>query len=279
MKTSGLLASAIGALAILSLSAARPVAQEAPTAAPAISPAALKAALAISYLKGAAPGSLTLLPAPPAPGSAAQARDDDAAKAALALNGSPRWNQAASDADLSFPHAANTFSCALGVEVSQAETPHLYRLLAGSLVDIGLSTYPTKTKYHRVRPFMVNSAPICTPGDEAGLRKDGSYPSGHSAVGWGWALILTEAAPGRADAILARGRAFGQSRVVCNVHWLSDTEEGRVMGAATVAKLNSVPEFLADLDAAKAEIAAARAAGHTPTRDCAAEAAALAGKP
>jgi acid phosphatase (class A) len=184
-----------------------------------------------------------------------------------------------SDADLSFPHAANTFSCALGVEASKTNTPHLYRLLAGSLIDVGLSTYPTKTKYQRVRPFVVNSTPTCTPGQEALLRRDGSYPSGHSAIGWGWALILTEAAPDRADAILARGRAFGESRVVCNVHWLSDTEEGRVIAAATVAKLNSVPEFRADVDAARAEILAARAAGHSPTRDCAAEAVALAGEP
>jgi len=281
MKMTSTLGVSIGAMAILSISAAadRPIAQEATAPAPAISPAQLKAALAVSYLKGAAPRSLTLLPAPPAPGSVAQARDDAAAKAAVALNGAPRWKQAVSDADLSFPHAANTFSCALGVEASKTNTPHLYRLLAGSLIDVGLSTYPTKTKYQRVRPFVVNSTPTCTPGQEALLRRDGSYPSGHSAIGWGWALILTEAAPDRADAILARGRAFGESRVVCNVHWLSDTEEGRVIAAATVAKLNSVPEFRADVDAARAEILAARAAGHSPTRDCAAEAVALAGEP
>ncbi len=42
-----------------------------------------------------------------------------------------------------------------------------------------------------------------------------------------------------------------------------------------VARLHSEPEFLADLDAAKEELAAIRAKGLQPERDCEAEAAAL----
>lgn len=226
--------------------------------------------------RGALPNSLTLLPPPPAPGSAARARDDAAAKAAVAAAGGPRWIQAVQDADLHFPKAAETYSCAVGVRITEADTPRLYVLLRRTLIDVGLSTYPTKLKYKRARPFMVDGAKTCTPNDEAGLRKDGSYPSGHSAIGWGWALILTEAAPERADAILARGRAFGQSRVACNVHWLSDTEEGRVIAAATVARLHDDAAFEADLATARAEITAARAAKLSPTRDCVKEAAQLA---
>ena len=108
------------------------------------------------------------------------------------------------------------------------------------------------------------------------LREDGSYPSGHTAIGWAWALILTEIAPDRADAILARGRAFGESRNVCNVHWHSDVVEGRFMGAAAVARLHADPAFRADLEAAKAELATVRAKGLKPSRDCDAEAKALA---
>jgi acid phosphatase (class A) len=108
------------------------------------------------------------------------------------------------------------------------------------------------------------------------LRTDGSYPSGHSALGWGWALVLAEAAPERADAILQRGRDFGQSRLVCNVHWQSDIDNGRLMAAATVARLHADAAFRADLDAARAEVAAARQSGARPRGDCAAEAASLA---
>ena len=108
------------------------------------------------------------------------------------------------------------------------------------------------------------------------LEKDGSYPSGHTAVGWAWALILTEIAPDRTDAILARGRAYGESRNVCNVHWHSDVVQGRLLGASTVARLHAEPAFRADLEEAKAELAAVRAQKLAPERDCAAETAALA---
>jgi acid phosphatase (class A) len=240
-------------------------------------PTEIQPGLLAGYLpKGAAPNSLTLIPAPPAPGSAAQALDDATAKAAVALNGGPRWTQAAQDAKLMFPATADTFSCALDVRIDQADTPRLYMLLRRTLTDVGLSTYPTKIKFQRARPFMVAGTPICTPKEEAFLRKDGSYPSGHSAAGWGWALVLTEVAPERADAILARGRAFGESRLVCNVHWRSDVEEGRVTAAATVARLHDQPDFRADLDAARAEVASARTKDLGPTRDCATEAARLA---
>lgn len=238
---------------------------------------AAKPAAVTGYLsRGGAPNSLGLMPPPPAAGSSAQARDDDAAKAAVALHGTPRWDLALQDADLSFPNAAGTFSCAVGVPISEAQTPRLYGLLRRTLYDLGLSTYPTKTKYQRARPFTVNGAPMCTPELDALLRKDGAYPSGHVAIGWGWALVLAEAAPDRAEAVLARGRAFGDSRRVCNLHWLSDTDEGRTMGAATVAKLHSVGDFRADIAAATAEITAARARGLAPSRDCAKEAAQLA---
>ena len=48
------------------------------------------------------------------------------------------------------------------------------------------------------------------------------------------------------------------------------------MGDATVARLHADPTFRADLEAARAEVAAVRTKGFPPTRDCKAEAAALA---
>lgn len=226
--------------------------------------------------KGAKPDSLSFVPPAPAADSATQIRDDASDKAALALKGGPRWDLAAKDANLRFPAAADTFSCAVGVKIAPDTTPHLYTLLRRTLADAGGATGPTKNKYQRPRPFMVRGGDICTPEDAEDLRHNGSYPSGHSAIGWDWALILAEAAPDRQDAILARGRAFMQSRVICHVHWRSDTEEGALVGSAVFARLQSQPEFRADLEAARSEIVAARAAGERPTRDCAAEAAALA---
>lgn len=107
------------------------------------------------------------------------------------------------------------------------------------------------------------------------LERDGSYPSAHAAAGWAWALIQTELSPDRANAVLARGWAFGESRRICNAHWHSDVNQGRIIAATTVARLHADAAFRADLDAARAELAAVRSMGSRPTRDCGAEAAAL----
>lgn len=221
------------------------------------------------------PNSLTLLPPPAAPGSPEQAADDAAFQASVALRGSPRWRLAASDANLKFPHAAQTFSCALDAPIIADGTPHLVTLLRRSYVDAGLATYAAKDHYKRTRPFVAQKAPTCTPEEEPMLSKDGSYPSGHAALGWAWALILTELAPERANALLARGFAYGQSRVVCGVHWQSDVNQGRVVGAAAVARLHADPVFVAQMAEARRELTAVRAAGRKPAADCAAEAAAL----
>jgi len=273
LKTS--YAAAILGLAVLFAGCAST--SEAPAPSPAAKPPTGAPNVNAGYLaKEARPNSLLLVPPPPQPDSAAMAADLAAAKAAVAAQGSARWRLAAQDAELRFPQAAQTFSCALGVKLDPAKAPHLFTLLQRSLGDLGLSTYAAKTKYQRARPFMSNGAPTCTPAFESVLRKDGSYPSGHSAAGFGWALILAQLAPDRGDALVARGRAFGESRVICNVHWRSDVEEGRVVAAAVVARLNADPQFRADLDAARAELAALRQQGSAPDGDCAAEAAALA---
>ena len=128
-----------------------------------------------------------------------------------ALRGGARWELAIRDADLKFPAAADTFSCALDAPINEQQTPALYRLLRRTLADAGLATYGAKTRYNRTRPFVFNRQPSCTPADEPKLAKDGSYPSGHSAIGWAWALLLSELAPERSDALWARGRAYSKA--------------------------------------------------------------------
>ena len=56
----------------------------------------------------------------------------------------------------------------------------------------------------------------------------------------------------KTDAILQGGSAF--EKAGRNVHWHSDVEMGRVMGAAAVAKLHANAGFLKDLAAAEEEV-------------------------
>jgi len=231
------------------------------------------------YLKAEAlPNSLALVPAPPAAGSPEMNVDEAYNRNALELRDTPAWTLAISDADLTFPHAANTFACALNAAVTEADTPHVYMLLRRTMADAGGSTAAAKKQYKRARPFTVNNAPMCSPGDRAYLQNDGSYPSGHSAIGAAWALVLAEISPAQTDAIVARGQAYAASRMICNVHWRSDTLQGRYMGAYTVARLHSDPTFETDLQAARKELDAVRSKGvaGAGASDCAAEAAAIA---
>ena len=66
-------------------------------------------------------------------------------------------------------------------------------------------------------------------------------------------------------------REVGTSRSVCGYHWASDVEAGRVMGAATVARLHANPVFTAQAALARGEIERARAAGATAPAFCAAQ--------
>ena len=228
--------------------------------------------LGAGYLKQATmPDALLLLSPPPAEGSRRLAQDQAAEAKAVKLYDTPRWQQAIVDADLFTPKATASFSCAAGFVIGAAETPKIDALMRKVGSDFGLSTYPVKNKYKRPRPFVGNAKPMCTPDFETVLRSDGSYPSGHAAIGYGWGMILAEILPKRDGKLLARGAAFADSRRVCNVHFKSDIEAGGVMAKAVFKALLADPIFQTDLAAAKLEAKMLK-----PVKpECAAENAAL----
>jgi len=86
---------------------------------------------------------------------------------------------------------------------------------------------------------------------------------------------MSQLAPERAEALLARGRDSARSRMVCDVHWMSNTEAGMTVGAAAVARLQNNELFQATMAAARAELRSAT--GSAPDADaCEQEAATLA---
>ena len=204
------------------------------------------------------PDAVAVLPPAPTPESQAQALDRAVFLQTRALQGSPRWALAAQDA-VETPQAFEAdLSCAVGVRLDAASTPALIRLVGRIGSDAGALVNRVKDVYRRPRPFVADAAPICVARTDA-LAASYSYPSGHSTYGWAAGLVLAEIEPDRATQILARARAFGESRVVCGVHYVSDVEAGRTNGAALVAALHAKLEFRADLDAARRELAALRA--------------------
>ncbi len=220
------------------------------------------------------PNTLTLLPPPPPDDSATFALDQEISTMSFALRDTPRWELARMDSMMFFPEPVDAFSCSLGAPITEEDTPNLYTLLNRTFFDVDWFDKPIKDQYKRPRPFVVNNEPICT-STTATMKKYKSYPSGTASLGWAYALILSEIAPDKAEALLARGLFYGETGVICNQCWYSDVVAGRVLGAALVARLHAEAEFLKNLLSAKEELAVVRAKGLQPERDCEAEAAAL----
>ncbi len=147
----------------------------------------------------------------------------------------------------------SAFAPALGESFTEGNYPLTDAALERVLAPLGAAIGVAKARYERERPFEVDAAvtPCIEPSDR--LRASGSYPSGHAAFGWAWGLVLAELAPEHANAILARGREYGDSRVVCGLHYASDVEAGRVIAAAAIARLHAEPGFRLALEAARAE--------------------------
>lgn len=202
-----------------------------------------------------APNGTRYLPAPPDTSDAAFFNDWLVYTRGLDLRPTPRGAQAKADADYTSEYLATYYSRAAGFTISPDSTPDLYQLLACVAWTGGDATWHAKNHYMRRRPFMVMRQGTLTPDDEEGLARNGSYPSGHTAMGWSVALVLAELMPDRQDTILALGYQYGQSRTIVGAHWQSDVDAGRCVGAAAVARMHASADFQADLAAAKAEIA------------------------
>jgi acid phosphatase (class A) len=114
-------------------------------------------------------------------------------------------------------------------------------------------------KYHwkRPRPFVLDPARFSEPGDP---EKTPGYPSAHSTRGTLFALVLAEVFPENREAILAKGRLVGWTRVEIGSHTPLDVYAGRVLGQAMARALMANPAFQADLAAVKAEAAAQKSA-------------------
>lgn len=201
-----------------------------------------------------AANSLLLLPPPPQPGTPAWEWDKAQYEWGKSLRDTPRGAQAVDDCNLSGDNLAETFSPGMGIEISREATPAIYDLILNMREDLGeLATRHAKEHYMRPRPFIVFGEDTCNPDHQAELSTNGSYPSGHTAVGWGIALVLAEINPACQDAILKRGYEMGQSRVICGYHFQSDVDAGRLVASAMVARLHADKGFAKKLDKARKE--------------------------
>jgi acid phosphatase (class A) len=159
------------------------------------------------------------------------------------------------DAEYGLDCIIREFSEPFGMQISKEETPEIYKVLRDATATCdSICTLPKKY-YMRRRPFMRMHESTLYPQDEPALRKNGSYPSGHTILGWSSALLLSEINPDRADTILARGYMYGESRVIVGAHWQSDVDAGRMAGTVLYQLIRNHKRFIEQLAKASAEFA------------------------
>lgn len=215
------------------------------------------------FAPGMAPSALATIPPAPKEGDARNAADWEIFRKTRALEGSARWALAQADDSYKPADLLKDFSCSVGVTLTPENSPTLMSILGRTTLDAGLAAEGAKQVYRRTRPFMHNPGNICIARTE-GLEKSFDYPSGHASLGWMAGLVMAQLAPDRASQSLARGRAYGESRVVCGLHNMSAVEAARTNAAGVFAGLQGLPDYRVAIEKAQAEFAAARASSPAP---------------
>jgi acid phosphatase (class A) len=190
---------------------------------------------------------LTKLLAPaPAPDSAQQKRDLADVLAVQKVRTPAQADRALTDA------TAGTFGFAdvLGPGFNAEALPKVAALFTKIRGDAAVAFSAGKDAWNRPRPFEVS-----TDVNPVGERPGGSsYPSGSSTNGFLTGIVLAAMVPEKAVALYARGREFGDDRVILGVHFPSDVEAGRFAATALAAALMQDPAFLREFAEAKSEL-------------------------
>ena len=207
------------------------------------------------YVKAdALPNALNFYPAPPETTSVqfmydisqymwGKAMRADSARAALAIAQSTH----------NLEDMVKMFSEPFGMEISVTKTPAIMNAIERGIATLRQVGRVPKKHYKRRRPFDRFNEPTLVPNDEETLRKNGSYPSGHTILAWSMAMLLVEINPTAQDALLKYAYECGQSRVIAGFHWQSDVDASKVLVSAAFASLHNDETFLADMKKARAE--------------------------
>lgn len=188
--------------------------------------------------------------------------------------GTDRWWLAIAHAELRPPEAAQHFDCVLGTRLAERPRPALTRLMNRLLIDSASVTSALAERAPRARPIAERpDLQACIRMDDA-VRESPSWPAGGAVSGAAYGEMFAALAPDQAEAVRRRGMEIGYSRALCRVNWHADVADGFRIGRTAYEQAAAAPDFAADLEAARAEIAAARAEGLT-NPGCAAERRAL----
>jgi acid phosphatase (class A) len=168
-----------------------------------------------------------------------------------------RCAQAQRDAVYSMQTIIDEFGDIFGLVITKEETPEIYSILQDVCASCDSIYSDAKAYFDRKRPYAYYNEGTIVPEKEEKHRNEGSYPSGHTVLGWTSALLLADInqSPQAMEGLLARGYEFGQSRVIAGYHWQSDVDAGRMAGSVLYQLIRNHERFIGQLAKARAEFA------------------------
>ncbi|MCJ2095836.1 phosphatase PAP2 family protein [Methylobacterium sp. J-072] len=187
-----------------------------------------------------------VLPPTPAPGSAAEAADLAAVRAAVAA----RTTEDERRITANLPCTLDRFADVLGPAFTAARMPKLAALIEHVFQDGELAVLAAKSAIGRKRPYTLDPD-LRTFGHRSGST---SYPSGHATFGYLAATVLGILAPEKREALFARADQYGRNRFEAGTHFPSDLEAGTIAAAIIAEALLRDGGFQQALADARAEV-------------------------
>jgi acid phosphatase (class A) len=225
------------------------------------------------YLHADASLAIALLGPPPDEGST-EARSELAAVLAAqrAARGTPRRALAIADSLGSCSRLGDALGApaVLADAAAGSDAAVALAFLDRAALQASAFTGAAKRRFLRARPYVVDAhverladvspdQPLpagAAPGYFA-ERDHTGYPSGHGALGAACAILMAELVPERSAQLYARGRQFGESRIVIGAHRPRDIEAGRTAAAVAVALMQGDACFQEDQASARRALRAA----------------------
>ncbi|MBU9856251.1 acid phosphatase [Rahnella bonaserana] len=188
------------------------------------------------------------LPAPPADDSA-QTKAELKELLQIQATRTPEQEKAAiADAEENVWRFANV----MGPDFDAAKLPKTAALFDRIVATEDVVDDHAKKAFNRPRPYMLDEQihPLLKKS------KSGSWPSGHSTIGYLMATVLGEMVPEKRNELFTRAAGYAENRLVAGFHYRSDTVMSRTGAALIAQKMEEQPDFKTEFDAAKAELRA-----------------------